>query len=76
MELLYVYTPSWVQQLGLFSLDKITEKTQHEFLKSISKKFLWIDYHLNSAYEGASGSLMIKNNYLLSLEQGLDENSS
>lgn len=69
----YVYTPSWVQQLGLFSLDKITEKTQHEFLKCISKKFLWIDYHLNSAYEGASGSLMIKNNYLLSLEQGLEK---
>lgn len=69
----YVYTPSWVQQLGLFSLHEITEKTQHEFLKSISKKFLWIDYHLNSAYEGASGSLMIKNNYLLSLEQGLEK---
>ena len=68
----YVYTPSWVQQLGLFSLHKTSEKTQYEFLKSISKKFLWIDYHLNSAYEGVTGSLMIKKNYLLSLEGNLE----
>lgn len=69
----YVYTPSWVQQLGLFSLGKTSEKTQHEFLKSISKKFLWVDYHLNSSYKGPSEVMRIKKNYLLSLEGGLEK---
>lgn len=69
----YVYTPSWVQQLGLFSLHRTNEKMQHEFLKSISKKFVWIDYHLNSGYNGPSGSMTIKKNYLLSLEGGLEK---
>ena len=68
----YVYTPSWVQQLGLFSLHKTNEKTQHEFLKIIKKKFVWIDYHLNSGYTGVSGSMKIKKNYLLTLEGGFE----
>jgi hypothetical protein len=69
----YVYTPPWVQQLGLFSLHKTNEKTQHEFLKRISKKFVWIDYHLNSSHVSASGSVSIKKNYLLSLEGGIEK---
>ncbi len=69
----YVYMPAWVQQLGLFSLKQISEKTHKEFLKNISKKFLWIDYHLNSGHKGTIGSVMVKKNYLLSLQGGLDE---
>ena len=69
----YVYTTSWVQQVGLFSLGKTSEKTQHEFLKSISKKFLWVDYHLNSSYKRASVVMRIKKNYLLSLEGGIEK---
>jgi len=69
----YVYTPSWVQQLGLFSLNKSSENLQKEFLKSISKKFLWIDYQMNSDNFGIAGSALIKRNYLLSIKGGIDD---
>ena len=69
----YVFTPPWVQQLGLFSLNKISEKTQNEFLKRMGKKFLWIDYQMNSSYNGASGSVLVKKNYFLSLEEGMEK---
>lgn len=69
----YVYTPSWVQQLGLFSLHGSSENLQKEFLKMISKKFLWIDYQMNSDNRGVAGSALTKRNYLLSLEGGIDE---
>jgi len=67
----YVYTPSWVQQLGIFSSADISEQTQSEFLKLLSKKFLWIDYHLNSVQNEAMSSFNIKKNYLLPLQNGM-----
>ena len=69
----YVYTPSWVQQLGIFSSKKITEQTQNAFLKIASKKFLWIDYHLNSGCDDSLSSIDIKKNYLLSLRGGTEK---
>jgi len=67
----YVFTPSWVQQLGIFSLKEITEQVQIEFLELLSKKFLWFDYHLNSVQKEALGSVQVKKNYLLPLKNGI-----
>lgn len=69
----YVYTPLWVQQLGLFSLDKISIKKQHAFVKKALKKFLWIDYQLNSDYQGDFTFFKVKRNYLLSLSPDFEQ---
>ena len=69
----YVYTPSWVQQLGLFSLTDISKTIQEDFLKRLSNKFLWIDYHFNSGQQMSTESFQVKKNYVLDLEAGIDQ---
>ena len=69
----YVYTPAWVQQLGLFSINETSEKTRNEFLKCMSKKFFWIDYHLHSGHKETLGSVQVKRNYLLPLQGGIEK---
>jgi len=44
----YIYKPVWIQQLGIFSLKELPVKTEIEFLKCVSKNFLWIDFNMNS----------------------------
>lgn len=69
----YIFTPSWVQQLGVFSKQPVSADKVIQFIRSIPGKFLWIDYQLNSEnnYQG-SGSVN-KKNYLLSLRSGYEE---
>lgn len=69
----YVYTPVWVQQLGLFSKDEISIKKENAFIKKVLKKFLWIDYQLNSSHRGDIVPLKLKRNYLLSLSPGIEQ---
>lgn len=67
----YVYTPPWIQQLGIYSLKEVTEQTQEEFLKILSRKFQWIDYHFSSVQNETRRSFTIKKNYLLYLQDGI-----
>ncbi len=43
----YVYPPFFIQQLGLFSDKKITEKGVNEFTSALSERFSFIEYYLN-----------------------------
>ncbi|MCC6817333.1 MAG: hypothetical protein IT245_00360 [Bacteroidia bacterium] len=43
----YLFQPYFCQQLGLFSSITITEDLMHAFIKSIPKKFVYWDFHLN-----------------------------
>ena len=44
----YIYQAPWVQQLGIFSKNKIDKSTIVEFLEKIPKKFILVDYFFNS----------------------------
>jgi hypothetical protein len=44
----YIYPPYFIQQLGLFSTEKINEKRLIEFLKALPSKFKFIEYNLNT----------------------------
>ncbi|MDN3642174.1 hypothetical protein QWY87_05650 [Lutimonas halocynthiae] len=69
----YIYMPSWVQQLGLFSNDLIDENRIKSFLKAIPKKIRWIDYQFNADNKLPNLTSVLKRNYLLSLDQSFEE---
>jgi len=69
----YIYTPSWVQQLGLFSEDLIDENKINSFVKAIPKKIRWIDYQFNSTNKLHNLTSVLKRNYVLSLDQSFEE---
>ena len=69
----YISTPSWVQQLGVFSQQHLSERKIREFLKAIPGKFLWIDYQLNADNQISLKSGSSKKNYLLSLQGSYKE---
>lgn len=64
----YIFTPSWVQQLGVFSKQKLSENKVLEFIGAIPNKFLWIDYQLNADNQISLKSSSSKLNYVLSLQ--------
>ncbi|WP_196890655.1 GNAT family N-acetyltransferase [Aureivirga marina] len=43
----YVYQPFWVLELGIFYLEK-NEEIEREFLKMVSKKYLFSEFRLNT----------------------------
>lgn len=43
----YLYQPFFCQQLGVFSTEKISEKTINQFLEKIPRKFRYQNFHLN-----------------------------
>lgn len=65
----YVYMPPWVQQLGLFSTYGIDRKKVDEFVKKLSKRIRWIDYHLNANNVLNDRRAAPKKNYYLPLHQ-------
>jgi len=69
----YIYTPSWVQQLGLFSEDLIDENKINSFVKAIPKKIRWIDYQFNASNKLLHFTSVLKRNYVLSLDQSFEE---
>lgn len=69
----YIHMPSWVQQLGLFSRNKIDESKINSFVKAIPRRIRWIDYQFNSGNKLHGLSSALKNNYLLSIHQNFEE---
>lgn len=69
----YIYMPSWVQQLGLFSHDLIDENRIKSFVRAIPKKIRWIDYQFNANNKLPDLTTVLKRNYLLSLDQSFEE---
>ncbi|HRY97685.1 MAG TPA: GNAT family N-acetyltransferase [Bacteroidales bacterium] len=64
----YVYTPPFVQQLGLFSPGHITPGLVHAFLKAIPSQFKVVDLRLNTLNKVSdSWGALLHRNYELSL---------
>ncbi len=68
----YIHSPSWTQQLGIFSKKEITEDTVLEFMRRIPRKFLLIDYRFNAANPLTLKSRHQRINYILTLNRGLE----
>jgi hypothetical protein len=64
----YIYMPPWVQQLGVFSNEIISEDLVCNFVKSIPKKFKKIAISFNSANQLNLKDIKIRNNYILNLD--------
>ena len=69
----YVYTPAWVQQLGVFSLKDITAEETEIFKKTLTSKFHWIDYHFNTGNFVSDRKILTKTNYILPIIGEVDE---
>lgn len=65
----YIYQAPWIQQLGIFSENKIDKPTIIEFLEKIPKKFILVDYFFNSDNIVDGKFIKERNNYILSLNQ-------
>ena len=67
----YSTQPYFCQQLGVFSLNKITNSTQQDFINALPKSFLKVSLQLNAlSYFEASFSK--KTNYILALNDSYD----
>lgn len=69
----YVYTPSWVQQLGVFSLEEADHLQQEKFLRALSRKYVWIDYQFNAANKAMAPFSSLRKNYILPLDKCFDD---
>lgn len=65
----YIYTPCWVQQLGIFSKLIVDSTLTKEFIQSIPNNFLKVTLQLNSQNEIVEKSIMRRTNYILQLNQ-------
>ena len=61
----YVFQPFWIQHLGIFSLDSLSQSVIADFYKYIPKKFKLINYNVNFKL-GTSEALT---NYILPLQK-------
>ena len=71
----YMYTPYFTQQLGLYSLNPLSEKLIHEFYEAIPEEIKYIDIRINpyNWKEDKSFALEEKPNYMLDLNKEYDE---
>lgn len=65
----YIFIPSWVQQLGIFSKKDIKEETIIEFLKTIPRKFKLVDILFNYNNQFSNKYLSVRDNYILHLNR-------
>jgi len=65
----YIYQAPWIQQLGVFSANKIESKLCEEFIQKIPRKFKLIDLRLNTANYFASKHVTSRNNFVLLLKE-------
>lgn len=56
----YLYVPAFIQQLGIFSSNRIDEKLVTAFLKAIPRKFMYCELVLNSNNCSAGYSAVLK----------------
>ena len=68
----YITQPYFTQQLGVFSIETITENQIEDFLNQIPKKYLKIILQFNSHNE-LSRNISKKNNYILDLDTSYKE---
>ncbi|MDB5273739.1 MAG: hypothetical protein JWO58_2106 [Chitinophagaceae bacterium] len=65
----YLYQPSFTQQFGIFSLEKIQRQLVIDFIDAIPHHYNYADIHLNKEcllYEGKE-KLSLRNNFILDL---------
>ena len=65
----YIFLPAWVQQLGVFSINEISEDLIKSFIHEIPKKFKLIDVFFNSENFFRHKNLALRVNYILSLNK-------
>ena len=68
----YIYTPSWTQQLGIFSKEVIPEEFIRQFINQIPGKFVLVDYRLNAENAIKARSVVERDNYILPLTADFD----
>lgn len=68
----YVYTPPFVQQLGVYSHEDITAELENDFYKRLTSKFILVDYALHSGSH-LRGRGQEKVNYILGLNRDYEE---
>jgi len=67
----YVYMPSFTQQLGVFSPEKVSADLEKNFHKSLISKFILVDYAFHSGSR-SKGSWQERVNYTLDLSRGYE----
>lgn len=67
----YIYPPSLIQQLGIFSASEITAEKVAEFFKAIPAKFLYIEINLN--HYNPAGLLKATKSERINLELDLNK---
>ncbi len=69
----YIYLVPWVQQLGIFSGEKVSEDLIHSFIVKIPGKYVLTDYYFNSENQFKSKYLTERINYILALNSGFEQ---
>tara|TARA_R110002073_G_scaffold336208_1_gene530918 strand:- start:53725 stop:54609 length:885 start_codon:yes stop_codon:yes gene_type:complete len=65
----YIFQPSWIQQLGVFSSVAIDKNSVEHFLNAIPNKFKMVDTFLNSENKLATKKIRTRANYILQLNK-------
>lgn len=63
----YIYTPAWIQQLGIFSVEELHQNLIQSFLQTIPFRFLKISLLLNEDNKWCNRFISVRDNYILSL---------
>tara|TARA_B110000971_G_C20038704_1_gene516103 strand:+ start:3362 stop:4252 length:891 start_codon:yes stop_codon:yes gene_type:complete len=70
----YATQPFFCQQLGVFSIEKTSEKLILRFIDTIAKKFKKITFNFNSGNKIATIKTKLRINYILNIENSFEEN--
>lgn len=68
----YVTQPFFCQQLGVFSLEDLSNETINRFIESIPRKFVKVVLQLNSDNIISHSKITKRNNYVLPLQNSFD----
>ncbi|GGK47214.1 MULTISPECIES: hypothetical protein [Flavobacteriaceae] len=69
----YIYPPAWIQQLGVFSPNEISEKLVLDFINVIPKKFKKVTIQFNSDNKFQLQNVTERVNYILPLNKPYEE---
>jgi len=69
----YIFTPVFIQRLGLFSADRYSDNMLNEFISLIPDKFRFIDLAINRKPSDFQGEVIERDNYVLSLTGGYEK---
>lgn len=69
--LAYVFTPAWVQQLGIFSAGRLDERVIQNMVRRIPRSFFLLDYACNFSI-GGDRRFAARSNYVLALDQDMN----